>query len=129
MKHRKKDDLLRLNLNLSTQICNTLKKDNLNKNGYSWETLVGYTVLELKSYLESLFVGGMSWNNHGTFWEIDHIVPRSFFNFEISGAIRACWSFENLMPIEKQANREKSNQISEKFENFELSKKFQTFSK
>lgn len=130
LKQRKKNDpTFKLNVNLSTQICNTLKKDNLSKNGYSWESLVNYTVHDLKKHLENLFDDKMNWNNHGILWEIDHIVPRSFFDFRISGAVQACWSLENLTPVLKIYNREKNDTISDDFKNKKLSEKFKKFSK
>lgn len=33
-----------------------------------------------KAYLESRFVEGMSWDNYGTEWEIDHIIPTKYQN-------------------------------------------------
>jgi hypothetical protein len=46
------------------------------KKGRKWEHLVGYTVEDLMAHLESLFVGGMNWENMGD-WHIDHKVPKS----------------------------------------------------
>lgn len=39
---------------------------------------LGYSVVELKEHLESLFLDGMTWENHGE-WHIDHIVPVSWW--------------------------------------------------
>lgn len=38
----------------------------------------GYLSGDLKSYIESLFLDGMSWDNHGE-WHVDHIKPVSKF--------------------------------------------------
>ena len=40
--------------------------------------LLGYSALELKNHIQSLFVDGMTWDNHGE-WHIDHIKPVSSF--------------------------------------------------
>jgi len=36
--------------------------------------LLGYSALELKNHISSLFTESMSWNNYGE-WHIDHIIP------------------------------------------------------
>lgn len=38
----------------------------------------GYLSGDLKSHIESLFLDGMSWDNHGE-WHVDHIKPVSKF--------------------------------------------------
>ena len=50
---------------------NCLIRMNKNKEGHTID-LLGYSALELKQHLESLFTDGMSWGNHGQ-WHIDHI--------------------------------------------------------
>lgn len=40
--------------------------------------ILGYTPLQLRQHLESLFTDGMTWDNHGE-WHIDHIVPVSWW--------------------------------------------------
>jgi hypothetical protein len=43
--------------------------------------IIGCTPKELKTYIESLFYDGMSWDNYGLFgWHIDHIKPLSSAN-------------------------------------------------
>ena len=65
-----------------------------------WETLVGYTVDDLKKHLESLFRDGMSWENRGK-WHIDHIVPRFRFHYEKpeDPEFKVCWGLNNLQPL------------------------------
>jgi hypothetical protein len=47
-----------------------------------WETLVGYSVADLKRHLESQFTEGMSWEKFfGGGIHIDHIIPRMNFNY------------------------------------------------
>lgn len=50
---------------------NTLKRLGKPKEGKTID-LLGYSALELKQYIESLFTEGMSWDNYGE-WHIDHI--------------------------------------------------------
>ena len=49
-----------------------------NKQGQHWESLVGYTLEDLKLHLESHFLSGMTWENYGrNGWHIDHLIPLS----------------------------------------------------
>jgi hypothetical protein len=71
------------------------------KNGRTWEFLVGYTIDDLRVHLEKLFEPGMSWENYGkNGWHVDHIVPMTAFSFESydDPQFRKCWALENLMP-------------------------------
>ena len=112
------DIFFRLNSNMSSSIRQSLKSNNLSKNGRHWETLVSYTIQELKDHLESLFLPGMTWENKGRIkgvrcWEIDHIIPQSFFVFTSTDDVefKYLWSLDNLQPLWAEDNREKSNKI------------------
>lgn len=72
------------------------------KGNTSWQRLVGYTLKELMEHLESQFVAGMSWENHGrTGWHIDHIRPIASFSFDSPGhpEFQQCWALSNLQPL------------------------------
>jgi len=66
----------------------------------SWTKYVGYTVAELKKHIENQFVTGMSWENYGSAWHIDHKVPKSWFNYTSMSdeEFRRCWGLDNLQP-------------------------------
>uniref|UniRef100_A0A6M3L9U4 Putative HNH endonuclease n=1 Tax=viral metagenome TaxID=1070528 RepID=A0A6M3L9U4_9ZZZZ len=105
----------RLNCSMSANLRIALKG---NKAGRHWEDLVKFTVDQLKRHLERRFTNGMTWENYGTYWEIDHKVPISVFNFERPEDIdfRLCWSLKNLHPLEKTKNRRKSAKIEDQFQ-------------
>lgn len=83
------------------------------KAGRSWKTFVDYTLEELMSHLERQFLPGMTWENKGE-WHIDHIVPRSSFEYESPDdpEFKQAWALTNLRPlwaidnIRKNATRE-----------------------
>lgn len=83
------------------------------RSGYRWEGLVGYTIDELRRHLEKQFTEEMTWDNYGKFWEIDHKIPKSAFNFDKSGDIdfQRCWEIENLQPLEKNKNHSKGSRL------------------
>lgn len=53
----------------------------------------------------------MSWNNQGSYWHIDHIVPLSWFPYQTveEQAFKDCWALANLQPLEAKANLLKNN--------------------
>jgi hypothetical protein len=103
-----------LNCRISAGIRQSLKGS---KNGQKWESLVGYTLNDLKKHIESKFKSGMSWNNMGQ-WHIDHIIPKSAFNYSDSSHIdfKKCWSLKNLQPMWAKDNLKKHNKLEKHFQ-------------
>ena len=97
--------LFRLRRNLGTTIYLSLKSD---KGGRKWQSIVGYTLEELKLHLEKQFKIGMSWENYGV-WHLDHIKPSSLFDFSSSDEIKECWALDNLQPLWGWENSRKRN--------------------
>lgn len=95
-----------LNKNMSVNINKSLQGAKLERH---WEDLVSYNLQQLKEHLESQFTSEMFWDNYGSYWEIDHIIPQNTFNFETENDIdfKICWSLMNLRPLEKSANRQR----------------------
>lgn len=90
-----------------------------NKKRRRWETLVGYTIEQLKQHLEKQFKEGMTWNNYGKYgWHIDHIIPISAFNFEKpeDDDFKRCWALKNLQPLWAKENLIKQNKIDRHFQ-------------
>ena len=105
--------MFKLNGNMSSGIRVSLKRDNLSKNGRHWEYLVGYTVYELKHYIENLFQSGMTWDNYGK-WHLDHIIPKAFFKYKSTAdtEFKFCWSLSNLQPLWAKDNISKGAKIT-----------------
>lgn len=105
---RKKDPKFRLDQNMGNLIYHSLKN---RKAGRGWKTLVNYTLEDLMKYLENQFDENMNWENYGSYWEVDHIKPRSLFKYTSpkDPDFKECWALKNLQPLEKIANLRKSN--------------------
>ena len=58
--------------------------------------MLGYSALELKAYISSLFTEGMSWDNYGE-WHIDHIIPVS--SFDKDTPMNVVNALSNLQPL------------------------------
>lgn len=101
-KNKRKDINYKLHKNISKQIWNKIK----NKKGSSILDILPYDFNQLKNHLESQFTIEMNWDNYGIFWEIDHIIPSSWF---FGSDIIECWNLNNLQPLECNLNRSKQN--------------------
>jgi hypothetical protein len=62
-------------------------------------------------HLENQFDQNMTWDNYGSYWHVDHIIPRSVFDPTNDQHIKWCWSLENLRPLEAWENMSKSASI------------------
>lgn len=71
--------------------------------------LLGCTVPHLRAHLESLFKPGMTWENHGPVWHIDHIKPCAAFNLTDPEQQRICFHWTNLQPLFALDNLRKSD--------------------
>ncbi len=82
--------------------------------------MVGYTTEELKEHLETQFKKGMAWDNYGKKWHIDHIIPRSKFNYIYYDDIdfKRCWALTNLQPLWAKENIQKSDKVDKDFQPF-----------
>lgn len=119
----------KLRTNIGRRIREILKQ---NKSQRSIE-YVGCSLEELKTYLESKFQEGMTWENYGKYnsrennsgWHIDHIVPCAAFNFNNDIEVKACFYYLNLQPLWGKDNISKSDNYNieekEKYLNIVLS--------
>ena len=69
--------------------------------------LVGCTALELRSYLEKQFLPGMSWENYGRIWQVDHKKPIAVFDLSSREQQKECFHFSNLQPLWASENASK----------------------
>lgn len=61
--------------------------------------LVGCTIKFLMEYLEAQFLPGMSWENYGSKWHVDHSQPCSSFDLTDPAQQRQCFHYSNLQPM------------------------------
>ena len=112
-KYRKRyqeDTHFRLRANLRNRLRGAIK--NKQKIGSAVDEL-GAPIAHVISYLEALFVPGMSWANHGTVWDIDHIMPLNSFNLENIDDFRKACNYTNLRPLFKKENAAKGDRLPE----------------
>lgn len=117
---RKKDDAYKLSRNMSSSISASLSGG---KSGYHWEDLVGWTFNRFREeFNEKILLANknnpnktpMTFDNYGTIWHIDHIIPKSLwqFNKPEDREFKQCWALCNLQPLWAKDNMRKSNKIN-----------------
>lgn len=105
-KYRERADV-RIRRSLSSRIRNTLQ--GRNKSARTTE-LLGCPVVWLEVHLESLFKPGMTWENYGPVWHVDHVRPCSSFDLTRPEQQRFCFHWTNLQPV-AQRRKETSFQV------------------
>ena len=73
-----------------------------NKNLYS--NLIGCSLKEFKEWLEYNFNDKMNWDNYGTYWHIDHIIPICVFDLTNEEEQLFCFNWKNTRPLEAILN-------------------------
>lgn len=101
-----KDSSFRILFSLRSRLRKVLKRNKKSKHTID---LIGCSAEFLKSYLESKFKVGMSWNNYGRDgWHIDHIIPCCSFDLSKSEEQSKCFHYTNLQPLWAEENLQKN---------------------
>jgi hypothetical protein len=72
--------------------------------GCSWDTL--------REWLQSNFVEGMTWENYGSEWHVDHTLPCAIFDFTNEENVKTCFNWSNLAPMFGSENISKSDKVN-----------------
>ena len=107
IKRLNSDNLFKLSHNIRSLIRNSFYKNGFSKNTKS-HNILGCSFIEFKSFIESKFEEGMSWDNYGK-WHLDHIIPVSLASNE--SQILKFNKYKNFQPMWAIENIKKSNKI------------------
>lgn len=66
--------------------------------------LIGCSIEEFVKHIESQFKPEFTWDNYGSYWEIDHIKPCCQFDLTDPEQQRACFHWSNCRPLERIEN-------------------------
>ena len=109
----------RLKKSLASRLRNVLNKNDTTMN------YIGCNIQYLREWFEFNFTENMSWDNYGSFWSIDHIIPVCKFDLTNEIEKLQCWNWSNLMPVtinfnssKKDINMEQINNILKQLEKF-----------
>jgi hypothetical protein len=79
------------------------------------EDYLGCSIKQLRYYIESQFKEGMTWENYGEIWEIDHIIPCTSFNLASEEERKICFHYTNMRPLEWMQNRTNQKEVDRKW--------------
>lgn len=102
------DPGFRLSVLLRTRLSGLLRGQQIRKNSGAFK-LLGCPIVWLEVHLESLFKPGMTWENHGPVWHIDHIKPCAAFDLRDPEQQKACFHWTNLQPLFALENKQKAD--------------------
>ena len=77
----------------------------------SYKQILGCEFEFFKKWIEFRFDKNMSWNNFGSYWHIDHILPINGFEFTDEKDKQICFHWTNLQPLSAIENRLKSDKL------------------
>jgi len=93
----------RLKKSLAARLRSVLVKNNSTMN------YIGCSIQYLREWFEYNFTQEMSWDNYGSFWSIDHIIPVCKFNLTDENEKYKCWNWSNLVPVSINYNSSKKD--------------------
>jgi hypothetical protein len=112
--NKKRKEYIKKNINakiahsLRNRLLKTIKRGRKNNSTIS---LLGCKIDEFRSYLESKFSESMNWENYGTYWHIDHILPCASFDLSDERQQKICFHYTNLQPLTAKDNLSKGKKI------------------
>ncbi len=119
----KNDPSFKFCANTRRRISLSLQKQKANKSARTIK-LLGCNFKNHEKHRESKFKNGMTWENYGTIWEMDHIIPCDLFDLTKASHQKKCFHYTNTQPLwattaiaidnkdfNTIGNREKGNKI------------------
>ena len=74
-------------------------------------TMLGCTLEQFRQHMQAQFKRGMAWNNMGSHWHIDHIIPCSAFDLSKPEQQAICFHYTNMQPLEAKRNLAKRAKV------------------
>ena len=73
--------------------------------------LVGIHKVGFIQHIERYMLDGMTYDNFGKVWSLDHIVPTGLFDFDDAADLELCYNYWNIMPMFLNDNRDKGASV------------------
>lgn len=67
--------------------------------------------IEFRQWIELQFDVETAWENFGEKWQLEHIVPLSYFDFGKEDQMKLCWNFINIQVEKKSAHGEAKRSV------------------
>lgn len=116
MGKRKKEDIdFRIACNLRGRMNQAVRTDQ--KSGSAVEDL-GMTIPEFRQYIAAKFPAGLTWENYGSVWHLDHIIPLVSFKLSDREQFLEAAHFSNYQPLLAEDNLKKGSTMPENVLNY-----------
>lgn len=104
-RERKKSDIkFKILRNVRTRISKLVRSKS--------ETTLDIISISLVKFLEWLkmnFTSDMTFENYGSYWHLDHVVPCAWFNMTNPSELKMCFHWTNMRPLQVRKNLTKSD--------------------
>jgi hypothetical protein len=111
-KKRSEDPAFKIHENIRSRVYYMIKQIKTYRTG-SIENMFGCGRDHLIKHFESMFTAKMTWENYGSYWHVDHIIPISLFDLTDPEQCKTANHWTNLQPLEASKNIAKSNTITQ----------------
>jgi hypothetical protein len=71
----------------------------------------GLGIEQFRNWIEIQFTEQLNWDNFGSAWQFDHIVPVAYFDFGTEDDLKLCWNFINIRVEIIELNKNRGNRI------------------
>jgi hypothetical protein len=88
-------------------------RDFVHSSSVNRKDMIGCSPIQLRKHIESQWLKWMTWENYGTRWVIDHIIPCASFDLTKRSEVMICFNWQNLRPLCEIKNRIKSDTIED----------------
>lgn len=104
------DPLFRLAASTRARLHKVLHRSSIKK-CFKTNELISCSAEQLKQWLESQFVSGMTWENYGTHWHVDHKLPLASFDLIDRTQLFTACHYTNLQPLTAFDNMSKGAKL------------------
>lgn len=111
-KRYKNDPRYKISVNIRSRIKNGIKSITRLKCNNKTKELLCCDFIFAKQHIEKQFRDGMTWENHGVVWHIDHIIPISYFDLSDLTEQKLAFHYGNLRPLFAKDNLFKQSKVS-----------------
>ena len=71
----------------------------------------GLDIENIRKWFEYQFPEGIGWDDFAVKWQFDHIIPVTYFDFEVEEELKLCWNFINLRVEYFHRNNDRGNRL------------------
>ena len=107
MRHKTSNASARLVANYRTRIWQVIQRPKNKSSMY----LLGCDRDTFLKWIEFNFKPGMSMDNYGTYWHLDHVTPCAYYDLTNDENLEFCFHWSNIAPLEGHANIRKQDKI------------------